>query len=379
MEKFMQAMEKTFTGLFEKLQATMDKKFEGAEVKLASLEDQIASIKSAKKEVAGRTSVSKDVLGALGNSAKAAGGASVAEGAMFLKDIISGGTTDHGAELLDTELHEGILQLVSTRSALLRDVSKFFTKERTYRMVFSLNGGNFQRIAEGGEIPVNDKDFKSKEVTCTKAAEIIGLSREILEDSAPEDIGAFILTQISDDYRTFMTAEIVAAVEGGNFPAVVGASGADATVDDMIDMTLLPHESCLDNSAFYAVRNEWANIRKLKDTTGRYLVEIANPNIVQTDGVRSGNEPVGYVDSYPLYLDRLTYADGSPSIYFGNLAKAIAIVITKGFEIEQNDSQKFSSEIRLIKATERNVVTTMFDGGTVAGGQAALSVFNRTA
>ena len=379
-----------FEGVQEVITNEVKTEVEKVESKVSSLQNELAEIKSATQEVHAKTGMSKSTLEALGNTTKSIFGVEISEDALTLKapTQIDGSVSGSGAELMFVDLHEGIITLAESYGVLLRDASKFTSRERTYKLVFGQNStahGGYD--TESANRDSEKETFGKKEVTLQKWRKIIGVSMEALEDSAPEDLGAYIAKKLSEHYGLFMDAQIHTALVGSASAPVQVTSGATGTFlptyEDLIDITAKPQGAVLGRSAFYMHRQVWASIRKIKDGAGSYVVQGNKNILVSANGRPVEGQPVGYIDGYPVYLSDEFATPSANAIIgvFGDMSEAVAVIQRKGFGITSDSSEKFSSDIVLVKGMARNAVSLLHDGtaGTTGSGVSAYALLKSSA
>jgi len=392
MPKVKEIIREEFKSAFDEVQETLAEQVKSevsaVSTQVKTLQDELAELKSARSEVDFKTGVSEKTLVALGNTVKEMFGVQLADDALRLKvdTQIDGSVSGTGQELMFIDLHEGILTLAETYGVLLRDSAKFNSRERTYKLVFgksSTSHGGYD--TESARRDSESLGFGVKEVTLKKWRQIIGVSQEALEDSAPEDLGAYIMRVLAMHYGLFMDGQIATALTGSTNAPVQVTSGALGTFlptyEDLIDLTAKPSGAVLGRSAFYMNRVTWAGIRKIKDGSGAYVVQGNKNILVAPNGRPVEGQPVGYIDGYPVFLSDEFSAPqaNAPIAVFGDLSESVAVVQRKGFSVTTDASEKFSSDIVLVKGSARNAVQLLHDGDIATSGVSAYAILKASA
>lgn len=153
--------------------------------------------------------------------------------------------------------------------------------------------GAAAQVAEAGTLAGTDPAFDQTTLKSYKFGEFVGLSRELVEDSAV-DIEALIVSLISANIGialgqklavgtgTNQTAGLVTSATVGVTTAT-GTGGA-ITFDNVIDLFYSVAAPYRATSSWIIADLALSQIRKLKDTTGQYLwqpsVQIGQPDII---------------------------------------------------------------------------------------------------
>ena len=275
-------------------------------------------------------------------------------------------TTGNAAQLVFSEMHRGILGIAETYGTFLRDASVFNTTQNTYSIVFeNALGDNGAFVDEAADATLAAMTFSKKEVTCKKWVKFVGLSEEVLEDSEPEDIGAFVIRRLGIAYGLFVDKigfdKVVSNTTAGKVVSSASGGKFTPTFDELVNTVAMVKASVLPGSAWYMHRTVWANIMKLKDGNSRPLIEINNSLIIQP-GRDSGIGPVGNLLGYPIYtVDAMvsTEAVDKKYIVFGNLQESACAIVRRGYQIEQD--KKLESGIHRIKGSTRVQVENLLD------------------
>jgi HK97 family phage major capsid protein len=149
-------------------------------------------------------------------------------------------------------------------------------------------------VAEGTSIPLTDTTISAVNLTARKAAVLTKATNESVMDSNPE-----LVRLVGEDHmrevarlldKQFLEGDGSGANMRGlrNFTGVtstsLGTNGATPTLDNFADCLgrLEQANGDLSNAAWFMSGRTWGTLRKLKDTTNRYLIT----DQVSEDGVK---------------------------------------------------------------------------------------------
>ena len=370
-EELKQIVSEVFEENFNALDEKFQKRVSEINEKLEGVEKEMEMMKVAKDFVDEKTKMSDITLAKVGNTVKKVFGVLKDENAPTLKAAISGSDADTGEALMDSELYKGIIRIAGEYGVVMKFADVRPVGSRTLDLVKEAGGNDHPLTSIGGydnELADRTEEalkFIKDEVNVKKWRRIIASSKEAIEDSAPEDLGAYIVTILSESVAVHTDKKGFETIAGNSDTPVLQLSGNAFTWDELIDVQALVERAVLSRSAYFMNRRSWNAVKKLKDNNGRPLVDVADKSVLKNANFAGGVgiTPVGYIDIYPVYLvDERALADyvgqnqtGKAVAFFGDLNNALVVGVRREFNVEENDSQRFTEDIVLIKGSMRKV------------------------
>lgn len=221
-------------------------------------------------------------------------------------------------------------------------------------------GGSGAAMVEEGQ-PITPYDLTFEQVTLVpkKAAALVEVSNELLQDEGV-DLAGYLARHFTDEIGELLEGQywlgngvapslqgILTAVDGSSNPLItrVETAAADITADDILNLwTALPAKY-RKNAVFVCNSAMESVLRKLKDSDGRYLM-------VQDLATGLGNTLLGR----PLYLAESfpgTLAAGTDCLMVGDFQRGVFIADKAGIDIQRNDAIGFNKDTTAFRAIFR--------------------------
>jgi HK97 family phage major capsid protein len=210
-------------------------------------------------------------------------------------------------------------------------------------------------IPQGTTVAGTDPTFAQTRLDAYKYGQIISVSNEMLDDSAP-DISAFIIRDIgrgmARQIDTFLITGSgssqpngmrVLAGSGTNVPVTTGGSLIAPTYEKFVDVVYSVNDAYRAEGAAWLVKDSVAgSLRKLRDGAGGTIGAVLwEPSL--TRGIQGG-EPDNFL-GYPVYTDPNMAAAGSDAILavFGHFGEYV--IRTVGNPVVESDtSVRFATD-----------------------------------
>ncbi|MBT2594738.1 phage major capsid protein [Arthrobacter sp. ISL-72] len=210
------------------------------------------------------------------------------------------------------------------------------------------------QVGEGQTIPTSEPVLAKRSLYAYKYGDLSQLSRELADDSA-FDLEGFIARQAGRAIGNAFGAKLVAGT-GTNEPSglitstTLGKTGATAvggapTWDDLIDLfysVIGPYRNS-PNAGWLIKDGTAATLRKLKDSSGRYLWE---PSII-------AGQP-DMIEGKPVFTDPNMpgVGLGNKSVAFGDMSAYFARIVN-GVRFERSDDFAFDKDLITYRAIIR--------------------------
>lgn len=210
------------------------------------------------------------------------------------------------------------------------------------------------QVGEGQTIPTSEPVLGKRSLYAYKYGDLCQLSRELADDSA-FDLEGFIARQAGRAIGNAFGAKLVSGT-GTNEPSgiitstTLGKTGATAvggapTWDDLIDLfysVIGPYRNS-PNAGWLIKDGTAATLRKLKDSSGRYLWE---PSII-------AGQP-DMIEGKPVYTDPNMpgVGLGNKSVAFGDMSAYFARIVN-GVRFERSDDFAFDKDLITYRAIIR--------------------------
>ncbi len=209
-------------------------------------------------------------------------------------------------------------------------------------------------VAEAGTIGASDPAFGQRALGAFKYGTLFQVSKELLQDTGI-DLEAFLAMQAGRAVGNALGADLVAG-NGTAKPSgilqtaangVTGQSGVAGapSFDNLMDLyysVLSPYRS-QPEAAWLLNDTTQSTIRKLKDSTGRYLWE---PTLTPQAPDQILGKPVVSDPNMP------TVALGAKSVLFGDLSSYV-VRIVNGVRFERSDDFAFNADLATYKCVIR--------------------------
>ena len=266
---------------------------------------------------------------------------------------LSEGTAADGGYLFPDEFRYEIIRDIADKPHMRNRVTVIPMKRDVMNIPGLTSGPQVTWTLENAAKSTTTARFEQHTLTVKKMAAILYSSDELIEDSSEIDIVNFIIGLFSEaigneedrvitlgNGTTEPTGYTVATVQS------VACSG-NLDFDDMINLEFLLPGKYHPSASYYTNRNNMRELRKVKDTTGRYIWQ---------DPVAPG-QPASF-HGYPVIEDdNLSDAE----IYFGDLKKAYWLGDRQKMtvKISQDTETAFTKDqtaIRVVSRIAGNVV-----------------------
>lgn len=245
-----------------------------------------------------------------------------------LKDI-SGLSSSAGGYLIPEELRSELLRIAETQYGLARRDFRYlpFSGPGNERMIPALSSSvSVSWTDERGPKQSTAPTFDVIHQTLKKLAAIVPMTEEIIEDSTinltalvAELFAEAVAKEEDMQFFNGTGAPWTGILNNGDVNAVVIASASinpsTVTADDLLSLQDATPTMALDGSKYYMHRTVFSVIRKLKSSTGEYIVQ----DPTGTEPATIWGYPIELSDAFPKLAD-ITAA--KPMLLFGNLKRA---------------------------------------------------------
>lgn len=191
---------------------------------------------------------------------------------------LSEGVSADGGYLFPTEFLGELVKVENDFAVVRPEVRVIKMKRNTMTMPTLTNRVKVYWTAENATKTTTTANFYTKVLTAYKAAAIIYASDELIEDSDLIDVVQEIISQfaeaIADEEDRVLTIGTGTAQPTG---LITGTVNTTLTIthnigfDDLIDLETSLNTAYLRNAKFMVHKQQIAELRKLKDTTNRYI------------------------------------------------------------------------------------------------------------
>ncbi len=221
-------------------------------------------------------------------------------------------------------------------------------------------GSGAAMVAEGGTITPYDLTFDQVNLTPHKAAALVEVSNELLQDEAV-DLAGYLARHFTDEIGELLEGQywtgdgadanlqgILTAVDAEEAPIITRvdtASDSAIAVDDILTLWAALPAKYRKNAVFVCNSAMEAVLRKLKDAEGRYLM-------VQDLATGLGNtllgRPLVLAESFPGDIEA-----GKDVLMVGDFQRGVYIADKAGIDIQRNDSIGFNKDTVAFRAIFR--------------------------
>lgn len=269
-----------------------------------------------------------------------------------LKALAEGVAAD-GGYLFPDEFRAEIIRDIADTPHMRGEVTVIPMKRDVMKIPALTSGPKVTWTEENAEKSTTTARFDEKTLTVKKMAAILYASDELIEDSTEIDVVRFIIglfsEAIGNEEDRVITRGNGTTEPTGLTTATIGtrACSGNLDFDDLTDLEFDLPSKYHPNAKYYAHRTNIREMRKLKDTTGRYL---------WMDSVAPGQPATfhGYEVMENNYLPE-------SEIYFGDLKRAYWLGDRKAMtvKISQDTETAFTKDqtaIRVVARIAGNVV-----------------------
>lgn len=228
---------------------------------------------------------------------------------------LSEGTAADGGYLFPDEFRAEIIRELATQPRMRNEVRVVPMKRDVMNMPSLTNTPKVYWTLENSAKTTTTANFGQITLTAKKMAAILYASDELIEDSDTTDVVQFIIGLFAEaigqeEDRVITRGNGTTEPTGYHgFSTIASITcGGNLDFDDLIDLEYALPGKYQRNAKWFVNRENLREMRKLKDTTGRYLWQ---------DAVTAGGQPTWH--GFPIVEDNnLPSAD----IYFGDLQQA---------------------------------------------------------
>jgi HK97 family phage major capsid protein/HK97 family phage prohead protease len=226
-------------------------------------------------------------------------------------------------------------------------------------------GSGAAMVAEGEAIVPHDLTFDQVVLTPKKAAALVEVSNELLAD-AGVDIAGYLRQHFVDEIGELLEGQYwLGDADGANLQGILTAddgdtptpallieriptAGAAVDVDDVLGLWAALPAKYRKNATFVCNSAMEAQLRKLKDEIGQYLMI---QNLTAGMGSTLLGRPLVIAEEFPGTLEA-----GTDALMVGDFSRAIFISDKKGIDIQRNDAAGFYSDVTAFRAIFRTDV-----------------------
>lgn len=234
----------------------------------------------------------KDIFGGDKKDAKAELAESKEKSAEFIKAVFNGdvekvksmtvGTGADGGYLVPDYFGTEIIRLVSTYGVVRRNARVYPVSGTTVKLP-TIGSVTAYRIAEKGVKTASKATVAQVTITIKKLACFIVVSDELLADATGvtvdllAELAGEAIALKEDEWGLLGLGAGEGIFQNTSVPVVTMAVGkdtyAEATADDLLDLQSAINENALAGAKYYMSLSVFNAFRKLKDTTGQYIVQ----------------------------------------------------------------------------------------------------------
>lgn len=350
------------------LTADEDKRFSDSTDELIAIRDQMTQVRAHMDQQAQIAEAMERGIGAgagnqehgkLDDEAKLRGiikgehrgdSAFLPSGGAFRKAIESRALAKSANSVKVTFVEQLWQHLVDTSSVLSTSTVWETSSGETMDVPITTNHGaaSTAPTAEAAAITGTDPTLSKRSLGAYKYAQIITLSRELVDDASFDilgyvaevigrntglALGAHLVTGTGSSQPTGVVTSASAGVTGST--GVVGAFSADNLID-LFYSVIAPYRRS-PKAAWLLRDSSLATVRKLKDGAGRYLFDNWNtPTMSPADGTILGK---------PVYTDPnvAAVALNAKSVLFGDFSKFV-VRLAGGVRFERSDDYAFGND-----------------------------------
>ena len=266
------------------------------------------------------------------------------------------GTASAGGNTVPTTFAGKLLEhMVETATMLAGGATVLTTASgESIEMPITLSHGTAGQVSEGQPIPEADPTFGKRTLGAYKYGDLIQLPRELADDTGV-DLEGYIARMAGRAVGNALGQKLIAGTGSGEPTGIftsstlgvtsgTGVAGVP-TFDNLIDLfySVIGPYRASPNAAWLIKDSTAGAVRKLKDTSGRYLWEASTvagqPDLILAKQVRT---------------DPYVAATGvnNKSVGFGDLA-AYVVRLVGGVRFERSDDYGFNKDVITFRAIVR--------------------------
>lgn len=258
------------------------------------------------------------------------------------------GTAADGGYLFPDEFRAEVIRDITETPHMRNEVTVIPMKRDVMKIPTLTNRPIVTWTQENSVKNTTTAAFNEATLTVKKMAAILYASDELIEDSTEIDVVKFIINLFSEVIG-LEEDKVITAGNGTTQPQGYATAGTNGTVtcsgnldfDDLTDLEYALPAKYGRNAKFYAHRNNIREMRKIKDSNGRYLWQ---------DSTAPGQP--GTFHGYPVIEDNNL---GEDKIFFGDLKMAYWLGDRKSMTVKiSNDTETaFTRDQTAIRVVER--------------------------
>jgi HK97 family phage major capsid protein len=270
---------------------------------------------------------------------------------------LSKGTATAGGNTVPTTFYGQLLEHLVENATLIAAGATILntTSGENIELPVTTSHGAAALVTEGGTIAGTDPAFGKRTLGAYKYGELIRVPRELADDTAV-DLEGYLARQAGRAVGNAFGAHLITGTGGGTQPTglfastTLGATSATGTVgaptfDNIIDLfysVIGPYRNS-PNAGWLIKDSTAGSVRKLKDTSGRYLWEAS---------VVAGTPDL--ILAKPVYTDPNVAATAlnAKSVAFGDLS-AYYVSLVNGIRFERSDDFAFDTDTIVFRALIR--------------------------
>lgn len=261
--------------------------------------------------------------------------------------MVSGGGAALAPDDFATEIIDGLTDEVVMRQ-LARILPAISGKSAVYPR--RTGGGGAAMVGEGDPIVPQDLTFDQVTLVPKKAAAIVEVSNELLQDTGV-DLAGYLAQHFIDEIGELLEGQywngdatdanlqgILTANDGKATPALlierVPSAAATIDVDDILALWAALPAKYRKNATFVCNSAMEAVLRKMKDGNGQYLMI---QNLTAGMGSTLLGRPLVVAEEFPG-----TLAAGTDALMVGDFQRGVYIADKTGIDIQRNDAIGFN-------------------------------------
>jgi len=272
------------------------------------------------------------------------------------KRALSKGSATAGGNTVPTSFYPQLWQHLIETATLINGGATVFTTDsgENFEVPVTTSHGAAAAVSEAGTIAGTDPAFAKRTLGAFKYAQLIVLSRELVEDTGV-DLQSYIAQAVGWNLGNAFGQKLIVGAGtteplGITASTTLGATGSTAVagvpnLDNLIDLqysVIAPYRNR--PAAKWVIKDATAaTLRKIKDTTGQYIWQ---PAVIAGQPDLLLGKPV-LTDPYMPAT-----AINAKSVIFGDLS-AYAVRVVNGIRFERSDDVRFDSDQITFRAVIR--------------------------
>jgi HK97 family phage major capsid protein/HK97 family phage prohead protease len=279
--------------------------------------------------------------------------------------MVSGGGAALAPDDFATEIIDGLTDEVVMRQ-LARILPAISGKSAVYPR--RTGGGGAAMVGEGDPIVPQDLTFDQVTLVPKKAAAIVEVSNELLQDTGV-DLAGYLAQHFIDEIGELLEGQywngdatdanlqgILTANDGKATPALlierVPSAAATIDVDDILALWAALPAKYRKNATFVCNSAMEAVLRKMKDGNGQYLMI---QNLTAGMGSTLLGRPLVVAEEFPS-----TLAAGTDALMVGDFQRGVYIADKTGIDIQRNDAIGFNKDVTAFRAIFRTDIALVW-------------------